>query len=149
MRYIIRSHDIAARAACAVNDLPVNPEHPYVVSIGEETRSSAQNRKVHAVIGDIARSCEFMDEARTMEQWKILLVSAHYIATGNDANVMPGLEGEFVTLRESTARMTKGRMISLIEYCYAWGSQHGADWSDDAIEVFDEFGVGHLATKEK
>jgi hypothetical protein len=34
--------------------------------------------------------------------------------------MVPGLEGEFVNLRESTAQMGIKRMISLIEYSQAY-----------------------------
>jgi hypothetical protein len=40
------------------------------------------------------------------------------------AEVIPGLEGEFVNIRESTAHMSKPRASSLIEYAVAHMAQH-------------------------
>jgi hypothetical protein len=39
--------------------------------------------------------------------------------------MVPGLEGEFVNLRESTALMSKARAASLIEYALAFCAMHG------------------------
>jgi hypothetical protein len=38
--------------------------------------------------------------------------------------MVPGIEGEFVNLRESTARMSKARGSSLIEYTLAFVAMH-------------------------
>ena len=38
--------------------------------------------------------------------------------------MVPGIEGEFVNLRESTASMTKARSSSLIEYAMAFCAMH-------------------------
>ena len=37
---------------------------------------------------------------------------------------VPGLEGEFINIRESTAAMSKARGASLIEYAQAFAAQH-------------------------
>lgn len=39
-----------------------------------------------------------------------------YIANMPKADVLPGLEGEYVNIRESSAQMSVKRMASLIEY---------------------------------
>jgi len=51
-------------------------------------------------------------------------VSGHALATGRQVEVVEGLEGEPVNIRESTALMTVGRLNSLIEYVQAWISEH-------------------------
>ena len=62
----------------------------------------------------------FAGKERDAAQWKILLVSGHAMATKEGAEIVPGIEGEYVNLRESTARMTKARSSSLIEYALAF-----------------------------
>jgi hypothetical protein len=42
------------------------------------------------------------------------------MATNEGSEVVPGLEGEFINLRESTALMSKKRSASLIEYALAF-----------------------------
>jgi hypothetical protein len=53
-------------------------------------------------------------------EWKLLLISGHSVATKQGAEMVPGLEGEFLNLRESTAAMSKTRIGSLIEYAEAF-----------------------------
>ena len=71
-----------------------------------------------------------MGRKLTMEQWKVLFISGHAIATNQKADVVPGLEGEFVNIRESSAQMSVSRMASLIEYVTAYGVAHGVKFND-------------------
>lgn len=91
------------------------------LSVREETRTLEQNAKFHALCDDIATS-EFPwgGKKRSAAQWKVLLVSGHAIATKDGAEMLPGLEGEYVNLRESTALMSIKRSASLIEYTLAF-----------------------------
>jgi hypothetical protein len=96
-----------------------------VVSVVEETRRDSQNRKFHALCGDLDRSgLKWMGKPRDAKQWKVLLVSGHAIATKEEAEVIPGLEGEYINVRESTALMTVKRGASLIEYTLAFCALH-------------------------
>ena len=61
-----------------------------------------------------------MGKPRSVSDWKILMVSGHAIATKRPTELVPGLEGELVALRESTAQMSVARMNSLIDYIQAW-----------------------------
>ena len=82
------------------------------------------NAKFHAICGDLARAgVLWMGKPRTAAQWKVLLVSGHAVATKEGAELVHGLEGEMVNLRESTATMTKRRSSSLIEYAQAFAAQ--------------------------
>lgn len=98
-----------------------------VLEVRPETRSDRQNRLLHALFGDVAKQALWMGSSRTPEQWKLLFVSGHAIATKQGADMVPGLEGEFLNLRESTARMSKARMASLLEYVMAWCAMHGVE----------------------
>ena len=109
----------------AVNAVLEAPEG-YRVEVRPPTRSLDQNAKFHALCSDLAKhGVEWAGEKRSAEQWKVLLVSGHSVATGGGADVVLGLEGEYVTLRESTASMSKDRSSSLIEYAMAWCANHG------------------------
>ncbi|MFD1945035.1 recombination protein NinB [Paradevosia shaoguanensis] len=100
---------------------------PYSrVTIAPPQRSIDQNAKFHAILGDIERSgFEWAGKPRKAEEWKVLLISAHAIATAETEDdrrgqVVPGIEGEFVALRESSANMSVARASSLIEYTIAF-----------------------------
>lgn len=106
-------------------------EHRLVLEVRPENRSLDQNAHFHALCGDIARSgIEWFGKPRKAEEWKVLLVSGHAKATKQEADVVPGLEGELVNLRESTARMSRARASSLIEYTLAFCAEHGVELRD-------------------
>jgi hypothetical protein len=89
--------------------------------VAEPTRSLEQNAKFHAICTDISRAgIEWAGKRRNASQWKVLLVSAHAVTTKEGAEIVPGIEGEFVNIRESTALMSKARGSSLIEYALAF-----------------------------
>lgn len=93
----------------------------YAVTIAEPRRTLAENAKFHAICSNIAKSdMQWAGKKRTAAQWKVLLVSGHAVATKEGADMVPGIEGEFVNLRESTALMSVKRAASLIEYAIAF-----------------------------
>ena len=117
-RLFVLSHlEARKRAAQAVAEAPDG----YRVCIEPPKRNGEQNAKFHAICSDLAKSgVEWAGKRRTAEQWKVLLVSGHAQATKEGAEMVPGLEGEFVNLRESTALMSVRRSSSLIEYAQAY-----------------------------
>lgn len=120
--FTIRGPQILANCVEAIRNAGDNAR----VTIAPGQRSIDQNAMFHAIIGDIVRSkLEWAGKPRKDHEWKVLLVSAHAVATaetedGRRGEVVPGLEGEFVSLRESTAKMGVGRASSLIEYTLAF-----------------------------
>jgi hypothetical protein len=112
----------------------------YVVTIEEPTRTNEQNRMFHAICGDIAKSGHlFLGKPHRPTVWKVLLISAHAAATNEGSEVVPGLEGEFVNIRESSALMSVRRAASLITYALAYCDTNGipltetrkGGWLDD------------------
>lgn len=113
----VRENAIAAIAAA---------DEGSTVAVGPSTRSGDQNAKFHAICTDIANShMAWAGKRRSAEEWKVLLVSGHTKATEGDVEFVPGLEGEFVNIRESTARMSVGRAASLITYAIAFCDTNG------------------------
>ena len=120
MSYFVLSHDLARRRAVAA--VAEAPER-FTVKVEPPKRSDDQNRKFHAICGDLA-GLPWAGKPRSAAEWKVLLVSGHAVATKEGAEVVPGLEGEFINIRESTAAMSKKRGASLIEYAQAFAAQH-------------------------
>lgn len=117
--FTLRPSPHPARQRCieAIN----NAQDGMVVAISEPTRTLEQNAKFHAICANLkASGLAWAGKKRTASEWKVLLVSGHSIATKEGADMVPGLENEFVNLRESTARMNKKRIASLIEYAEAF-----------------------------
>ena len=108
----------------------------FMVTFSEPTRNSDQNAKFHAICSDIARSAmEWAGKKRTAAQWKVLLVSGHAVATKEDGEIVPGLEREFVSIRESTALMSVKRSASLITYALAFADMNGIELSEPMERV--------------
>ena len=109
--------------------------HVFDVSIKPEKRTSGQNERFHAICGDIAKSgLQWAGKPRSAAQWKVLLVSGHAAATKEEFDMVPGLEGEFVNLRESTALMSIRRGSSLIEYAMAFAALKGVKLHEPVME---------------
>lgn len=115
------SHETARRnAAQAVMQAPEN----HRVTIQPRTRSLDQNAMLHALFAEASKSCKWQGRTLTPTQWKVLFISGHAIATGLGADMVPGLENEYVNVRESSAHMSIARMTSLIEYINAWMAEN-------------------------
>ncbi len=122
MLYRLVHPEARQRAIEAVKQAPDG----HLVRITEPTRSLDQSARFHAICGDISKAgIQWVGKPRTAAQWKVLLVSGHAVATGEGAEVIPGLEGEFINIRESTALMSKKRGSSLIEYATAFAASNG------------------------
>lgn len=107
---------------------------PLEVNVGvyEPMRNLDQNAKFHAICNDVAVSgVEWMGKPRSAHEWKVLFISGHAIATNQKPEMVPGLEGEFINIRESSARMSKQRAASLISYVEAWCASNGIDLYGD------------------
>jgi hypothetical protein len=119
----IMAHDTARqRALEAVRTAPEG----WMVTVSPPTRNGDQNSKFHAICGDISKSrFPWAGKPRDLSQWKVLTVSGHAMATNEGAEIVPGLENEFVNLRESTALMSKPRSASLITYTLAFCDLNG------------------------
>lgn len=127
-RFFVLAHSEARRRATAC--MQESPDG-YRVTIEPPKRTDGQNDRFHAMCGDLAKSgLEWAGKARTAKQWKVLLVSGHAKATGEEFEMVPGLEGEFLNIRESTAQMSIRRGASLIEYTRAFGDMHGVKWHE-------------------
>lgn len=115
--FILISDRVRANAVEAVRTaLP-----GWRVQVSPPLRSSDQNAKLHALLSDLSKSSvTWAGKRRTLDEWKMLMVSGHAVATKAPGEVIPGIEGEFVAIRESTANMSVGRASSLIEYVLAF-----------------------------
>lgn len=108
---------VRSNAVQAVREAPDN----YAVTVAPRKRSNDQNAMFHAICTDIAKSGhKFAGKAWSAKAWKLLLISGHAVATNEETEFLPGLEGEFVNIRESSALMSVRRAASLITYTLAY-----------------------------
>lgn len=126
-RFILISPRVRSNAMQALLAAPEG----HTVTFAPATRSLDQNAKFHAICMDLAKSgLEWAGKRRDADQWKVLLVSGHTKATAGEVEIIPGLENEFVNVRESTSRMSVARASSLIEYAMAFCASHGVELTE-------------------
>lgn len=100
----------------------------------KKQRSLDQNRRLWAVLSDVSRQVEWYGRYLSKEAWKDI-----FSAALERQDVVPGLEGGFVMIGGRTSKMTKQRFADLLTLIDAFGAEHGVQWSDPALRVFDEY----------
>jgi hypothetical protein len=95
-----------------------------------ERRSPSQNDLFHSLVDQIAKAMpEYKGHRMDASAWKTLLIVSHSIATageGRPLQLVPDLEGQgLVQIRESSARMSKARGASLIDYAAKTAAELG------------------------
>lgn len=114
-----------ARRALAKQLIDRAPEG-HVASIGEETRSQEQNRKMWPMLKDIQMQVPTAHELTT-DEIKLQFLNL----LGVELRFLPTLEGQGlfpVGLKSST--LSKEQFAGLIELMYAYGAKHGVRWSE-------------------
>ncbi|MDK4703864.1 recombination protein NinB [Rhizobium sp. CNPSo 4062] len=134
-RFILINDRVRENAISALRSAPEGS----AMTIGPATRSLDQNAKFHAICTDIAKShMTWAGRRRDADEWKVLLVSGHTKATAGEVEFVPGLEGEFVNIRESTAQMSVARAASLITYAIAFCDTNGIHLTETIRGGFHE-----------
>lgn len=105
--------------------------HRMVITLAPQTRSDPQNKKLHAMLGDISKQIEWAGSKRDIEVWKRLIVAAWTRARGESVEILPALDGKGIdVVFRRTSKLNKGEMAELIEFVMAWGAQAGVEWSE-------------------
>ena len=95
--------------------------HRMVVEIKPETRSSAQNRRLWAMLTDISEQVDWYGKKLAPADWKHV-----FSASLRKLDVVPNLDGTgFVALGLSTSTMTKREMADMQTLMEAFGAERG------------------------
>lgn len=109
--------------------------HRLAVELRGEKRSDAENRLLHALLGQIAREQEWAGKRRDVETWKRLLIAAWLRARGEPLEILPALDGHGVDIVfRRSSELTRKECAELIEYIQAWMVGQGMTIYDDARE---------------
>jgi urease gamma subunit len=129
--YILREEQIKGNAIAMLRSLPIEPLLRLSIVEVKSIRSLEQNKKMWSMLGDISKQVEWHGMKLTKENWKDMITAAL-----KGQKVVPGLEGGFVVLGQSTSRMSIKEMIDVIEFAYAFGADpdHPVQWSDPKDE---------------
>lgn len=106
----------------------------YVCEIRKKTRSIIQNSRLWAMLTDISRQVDWYGKKLSQESWKHV-----FSAALKKQEVVPGLNGDFVVLGQSTSRMTISEMRDMQELMAAFGAEHGVAWSEPEKQEDEEY----------
>lgn len=100
-----------------------------ILEISEENRSDPQNKKYHAIIGQIAKQAEHAGAKWDTESWKRLLIDQWAKDTGRGrGDLVASLDGgDVIQLGLQSRKFTKAEGADFIEWLLAWSAQNGID----------------------
>ena len=134
--------EVARKAIC---NHVLTADEGDVVTIGPPVKRRIQEEKYHAMIGDIADQCKFMQRTWSKEEWKRLLIDAYVRVARENAKaegkpdpfsghgeVVPSLEGNgFVQLGIQSRGFSIKQAAEFIEYLFAYGSKESVIFGDE------------------
>lgn len=94
------------------------------LTVKPETRSIAQNARLWAMLTEISQQVDWYGRKLSPEEWKHV-----FSAALKKQDVVPGLDGGFVVLGQSTSKMTKGEMSDMQTLMEAFGAEQGVKFS--------------------
>ena len=111
--------------------------HRLVVTAKPETRSTAQNARLWAMLTEISQQVDWYGRKLSPEDWKNVFSSAL-----RKLEVVPNLDGTgFVALGQSTSRMTRAEMCDMQTLMESFGAEKGvkfkAQIDDETGEIYN------------
>jgi len=90
------------------------------LTVKPETRSTAQNSRMWAMLQDVADQVEWHGRKLSKDDWKHV-----FSASLKKQDAVPGIDGGFVVLGQATSEMTVGEMGDLMTLMEAFGAGRG------------------------
>lgn len=95
------------------------------IIIKPATRTIMQNSRMWAQLADVSAQVVWHGRKLSSEEWKCV-----FSASLKRQDVVPGIDSGFVVMAQSTSRMTKAELSSLMELIGAFGNERGVKWSN-------------------
>jgi hypothetical protein len=125
--FVLRDSNIRQHIISTIQQLPANTSKPYQIVIQEDTRSLAQNRMLWSCLNDVSRQVIWYGRKMDSESWKHV-----FSASLKKQDTVPGIDGGFVVLGQSTSKMRVSEMRDLITLIHAFGANHNVTFSDES-----------------
>lgn len=100
-------------------------------SMREEVRSDAQNRRMWAMLRDVAKQVEWYGQKLSDEDWKHI-----FSASVQKQRAVPGLDGGFVVLGVSTRKQSKKWFNDMFLVIEGFGAEHNV-----RFQTADHWGI--------
>ena len=95
-----------------------------VMTLAPETRSTAQNARLWAMLTEISAQVDWYGRKLSPEEWKEMATAAL-----KKQKVVPGIDGGFVVIGSSTRKMTKAELGELMDFLEAFGAEKNVKFS--------------------
>ena len=103
---------------------------PVKVTITEPDRTDEQNKKLHAMLKDLAEQVDHAGQKWSASVWKRLCVAAWLREEGKNPAMIPAIDGMGVdVLYEQTSKLSIKRCASLLTWIEAYGAECGVKWT--------------------
>lgn len=122
MNFKLTNESERARIVGYLSGMPLDA--PLNVSITDEKRSDASNRKMWSMLRDIANQVDWYDLKLKDEDWKHI-----FSASVEKQRAVPGLDGGFVVLGLSTRKQSQKWFSDMFEVMEAFAAERGVKWS--------------------
>lgn len=90
-------------------------------------RNSAQNDRLNAMCGDVARQVVWHGQRLSRDDWRHMFVASFR----KGQKVVPGIDGGFVVLGASSRQLTEAECSEVIELLFAFGAEHNVQWRNE------------------
>ena len=112
------------RAKRLINAAPLG----FLFTVAEAKRTGAQNRKMWAMLADVALA---KPEGRKHipEVWKCIFMAA----CSHEVSFEIGLDNRPFPVGFSSSKLSKSQMADLITFIAEYGDRNGLRWSDEAL----------------
>ncbi len=97
---------------------------PKTVTIADEKRSDSSNRRMWAMLRDVANQVEWYGQKLKDEDWKHI-----FSASVEKQRAVPGLDGGFVVLGLSTRKQSQAWFSDMFEVMEAFAAERGIRWT--------------------
>jgi len=128
--FLLRSDNIRQNCISTIQQLPASSDKPLQVTIQEDTRSLAQNRMLWACLHDVSSQVVWYGRKLNPECWKHI-----FTASLKGQETVPGINGGFVVLGQSTSKMRVSEMRDLITIIHAFGAEQNVRFSDESARA--------------
>jgi len=102
--------------------------HRVTLEAKTATRSSEQNARMWAMLGEVSAQVTWHGQKLTADEWKDV-----FSAALKRQKVVPGIDGGFVVIGARTSKMTVAEMCELHTLMEAFGAQQGVRFSAQEI----------------
>jgi len=128
--YLLRNSSVKQNCITAIQQLPTDTDRPLQITIQEDTRSLAQNRMLWACLHDVSHQVVWYGRKMDAESWKHV-----FSAALKQQETVPGINGGFVVLGQSTSKMRVSEMRDLITIIHAFGAEQNVRFSDESARA--------------